>query len=116
MKSFELRKTAPARGALAPVQPDNGSRSRNHYVLVLSPESYNAATGFCLVCPLSRVIKKLPFEEPITCAGQEYVVLSDQIQAVRWAPRMGRTVDVASNEALARIGAHISLLLPDSAL
>ena len=50
--------------------------------LVLSPRSYNARAGLCLICPITSQVKDYPFEVPLPdglpISG---VVLSDHLRS-----------------------------------
>jgi len=56
--------------------------------LVLSPRSYNAKVGLCLVCPITHQAKGYAFEvalpEGLPVAG---VVLADHIKSADWQER-----------------------------
>ncbi len=52
--------------------------------LVLSPASYNAASGLAILCPLTSRAKHYPFE--VNVAGKR-VVLADQVKSVDWRSR-----------------------------
>jgi mRNA interferase MazF len=53
--------------------------------LVLSPRSYNAKVGLCLVCPVTHHAKGYPFEvalpEGLPVQG---VVLADHVKSADW--------------------------------
>jgi mRNA interferase MazF len=62
--------------------------------LVLSPRTYNAKTGLCLVCPVTGHVKGFPFEvllpEGLPVAG---VVLSDHVKNNDWRDRRAEYID-----------------------
>ncbi|WP_188883057.1 type II toxin-antitoxin system PemK/MazF family toxin [Alicyclobacillus cellulosilyticus] len=56
--------------------------------IVLSPIAFNRATGFAVVCPITRQKKGYPFEVPLpeglVFAG---VILADQVKSLDWRAR-----------------------------
>lgn len=54
--------------------------------LVLSPAAYNAL-GLMICCPLTRQIKGLPFEVPITGGAAPAVALADHVKSLDWRLR-----------------------------
>jgi mRNA interferase MazF len=56
--------------------------------LVLSPKSYNAATGLMVACPITSRAKGYPFEVPVT-VGKDApgVVLADHVKSLDWRER-----------------------------
>lgn len=78
--------------------------------LVLSPKTFNIATGLALVCPVTSEGKGGGFEVPITDEETiKGIVLCDHVRSVDW---LARHIDFAGNarselvdEVLARIEA-----------
>ena len=56
--------------------------------IVLSPKNFNTATGFAVVCPITRQQKGYPFEV-ILPKGLvfEGVILADQVKSFDWKAR-----------------------------
>ncbi len=56
--------------------------------IILSPKNFNEATGFAIVCPITRQQKGYPFEvvlpEDMAITG---VVLTDQVRSLDWRAR-----------------------------
>src|SRR5579863_6824127 len=53
--------------------------------LVLSPESYNAKVGLCVVCPVTQHVKGYAFEVPLPDGlPVQGVVLADHIKSADW--------------------------------
>jgi mRNA interferase MazF len=82
----------PERGDIVWLQfkPQAGHEQAGHRpALVLSPSSYNRASGLMLCCPMTSQKKGYPFEvvlrnEP----GRASVVLADQVKSLDWNVRM----------------------------
>jgi mRNA interferase MazF len=60
----------------------------------LSPQSYNAKVGLCLLCPVTSKVKGYPFEVLIP-AGLRLtgVVLSDQVKSLDWRVRNAEFIE-----------------------
>ncbi|HEY0777127.1 MAG TPA: endoribonuclease MazF [Gemmatirosa sp.] len=60
--------------------------------VVVSPASYNRATGLALCCPVTTRVKGYPFEVPVP-DGLEVagVVLADQLKSLDWRGRRAAT-------------------------
>ncbi len=109
----------PARGDFARIvlDPRTGrEQSGERPVLVLSPEAFNAATGYAFVAPITRTLRGWPFEIPLPSGGRvEGAVLVDQAKSIDFAARHARFIGHAPSEivdtALARL-ADILLPLP----
>lgn len=69
--------------------------------IVLSPKSFNQATGFAIVCPTTNQVKGYPFEVPIP-SGYKVggVVLVDQLKSLDWQARNVKVVDQAPQEVI----------------
>jgi mRNA interferase MazF len=80
--------------------------------LVLSPRSYNAKAGLCLLCPITNQAKAYPFEvglpADLSVAG---VVLSDHVKSADWQGRLVEPAGVAPPEVLAEVRAKLRPLL-----
>lgn len=65
-------------------------QSERRPAVVLSPQSYNRASGLVVVCPVTSRIKGYPFEValPAGCAATG-VIIADQIRSVDWVARHG---------------------------
>lgn len=61
--------------------------------LVISPEPFNRATGFAVVCPITGQIKGYPFEIVLPDGLPIYgAILTDQIKSLDWRAR-GLTIE-----------------------
>jgi mRNA interferase MazF len=80
--------------------------------LVLSPYSYNARAGLCLVCPVTGQAKGYPFEValPPELAVQG-VILSDHVKSADWRARHAEYVCEAPGEVLDQVRAKLQPLL-----
>lgn len=64
--------------------------------LVVSHDAFNRATGFCMVCPITRTDRSHPFHVAIPAGGRvEGVVLADQLRSVDHRARSARRIDRA---------------------
>lgn len=81
----------PDRGDIVWLQfnPQAGHEQAGHRpALVLSPASYNRASGLMLCCPMTSQKKGYPFEVIInTEPDQTSVVLADQVKSLDWKVR-----------------------------
>ena len=81
-------------------------------VLILSPSSYNARAGLCVICPITSHVKDYPFEVPLPdglpISG---VVLSDHLKSADWRARSAEYAGLATAEVLADVRAKLKPLL-----
>ena len=65
--------------------------------LVISPRSYNARAGLCLLCPITSQAKGYPFEAGVS-AGLAVggVVLSDHLKRADWQGRAVELMPIAA--------------------
>ena len=80
--------------------------------LVLSPSSYNARAGLCVVCPITSQVKDYPFEvqlpDGLPVSG---VVLSDHLRSADWRARSVEYAGLAPAEVLSEVRAKLKALL-----
>jgi mRNA interferase MazF len=80
--------------------------------LVLSPRTYNAKIGLCLVCPVTSRAKGYPFEvalpDGLPVGG---VVLSDHVKSADWEARNAQYAGAAPAEVLGEVRAKLVPLL-----
>ena len=82
--------------------------------LILSPATFNVATGLAVVCPLTSTMTGSRFEVPLPKGSKlKGVVLSHQFRTVDWLARRAelhsRASDDLVHEVLARIEAILSI-------
>jgi mRNA interferase MazF len=82
---------APSRGDLVSLHfsPQAGHEQAGHRPgIVLSPQSFNQATGFVVVCPITNQKKGYPFEVELP-SGLVFqgVILTDQPRSLDWRAR-----------------------------
>ena len=78
--------------------PTRGHEQRGRRpALVISPRSYNAASGLAIVCPVTSQIKGYPFEVMVTIRKKQSAILVDQIRSLDWTER--RTEKILSAPA-----------------
>ena len=72
--------------------------------IVLSPRSYNKATGLALFCPVTSRAKNYPLEVPLPAgAPVAGVVLVDQLRNLDWHSRQASFIGVLDEETLVEI-------------
>jgi mRNA interferase MazF len=86
-------------------------QAKRRPALVLSPASYNRASGLVVVCPVTSVRKGYPFEIPAAIAGKEGAVLADQVKSMDWQTRRAVFLEKAHENLLRRTRAYLALLL-----
>ncbi len=76
-------------------------------VLVLSPKRYNQKIGLAIICPITSVRKRYPFEVVVATGKVSGVVLSDHVRSVDWKDREIRFITtggpVLVTEVLAKL-------------
>jgi mRNA interferase MazF len=79
--------------------------------LILSPSSYNARAGLCVICPITSHVKGYPFEvampDGLPVSG---VVLSDHLKSADWRVRSAEYIGLAPPEVLAEVRAKLKPL------
>ena len=92
-------------------RPEAGHEQRGRRpALVVSNDLFNRATGFCLVCPVTRTDRAYPFHVPIPHGGKVAgVVLADQLRSVdhraRGVRRLERAPEAVLDDVLAIVDA-----------
>ena len=80
--------------------------------LVLSPRSYNAKVGLCLVCPVTHRTKGYVFEvalpEGLPIQG---VVLADHVKSADWQERGSEHIATVPPEVIDEVRAKLKPLL-----
>jgi mRNA interferase MazF len=80
--------------------------------LVLSPRTYNAKVGLCLVCPVTGQAKGYPFEVPLPeHLPVQGVVLADHVKSADWQARGSDHIGAAPAEVLDEVRAKLKPLL-----
>ncbi|MGH6779575.1 MAG: type II toxin-antitoxin system PemK/MazF family toxin [Bradyrhizobium sp.] len=82
--------------------------------IVLSPHSYNAAAGLCVICPITSRVRNYPFETMLPeSACIRGAVLADQSRSISWEKRpikrAGRAPDVVLTEVRERLAALLGI-------
>ena len=82
--------------------------------IVLSPRSYNAAAGLCVICPITSRVRNYPFEAILPDDGNvRGVVLADQPRSISWEQRpikhAGRAPDALLTEVRERLAALLGI-------
>jgi len=80
--------------------------------LVISPQSYNAATNLALFCPITSRVKGYPFEVLLPENGKVVgAVLTDQIKSLDWKARKAKLIARTSPEVLSEVLGKIGTLV-----
>jgi mRNA interferase MazF len=112
-----MKKTAyvPDRGDIVWLQfnPQAGHEQAGHRpALVLSPASYNRASGLMLCCPMTSQRKGYPFEVVISEEPHRpSVVLADQVKSLDWKMRKAVKKATASPTVLMETLSKLQTLL-----
>lgn len=80
--------------------------------IVLSPHTYNAAAGLCVICPITSHARGYPFETALPDdADIRGVVLTDQPRSISWEKRPIRRAGRASDSVLKDVRERLAALL-----
>ena len=80
--------------------------------IVLSPRTYNAAAGLCVVCPITSRVHDYPFEARLPDgASLSGVVLADQPRSIFWEKRPIRHAGRAPEAVLTEVRERLAALL-----
>ena len=80
--------------------------------LVLSPRSYNAKVGLCLVCPVTQHAKGYAFEVALPGGlPVQGVVLADHIKSADWQARGSDPIATVPAEVVSEVRAKLKPLL-----
>lgn len=82
--------------------------------VVVSPRSYNAVAGLCVICPVTSRERGYPFEVVLPeDAKVRGVVLADQVRSISWQKRpiapAGRAPDMLLGEIRERLAALLGI-------
>ena len=92
--------------------PQAGHEQAGHRpALVISPASYNAASGLMVCCPLTTRVKGHPFEVRVVIDGAECAVLADQVKSLDWRVRRARRKGAVDAEVITHVRAKMKALL-----
>ncbi|MCU6603796.1 endoribonuclease MazF [Peribacillus frigoritolerans] len=81
--------------------------------IVLSPQAFNFATGFAVVCPITNQKKGYPYEVELpTGSAFTGVILSDQIRSLDWRARRVDVKGQASPETIQEVLDKVHTYLP----
>ena len=80
--------------------------------LVLTSSKYNAASGLCVACPITRRARRYPFEVAMPNDGAVGgVVLADQARSLSWEKRYVQPIDRAPARLVVDVRERIASLL-----
>lgn len=80
--------------------------------LVLSPASYNRASGLMLACPLTTRVKGYPFDVPLPKGlAVSGVIQADQVRSLDWGQRRAERIAKAPASVLSAVLERVALLL-----
>jgi mRNA interferase MazF len=80
--------------------------------LVVSPSSFNKATGFAWLCPVTNQAKGYPFEVNLTGTNKTTgVILVDQMKSLDWRSRKARVVDSVDETCIEQVKSFAATIL-----
>ncbi len=83
--------------------------------LVLSPMTFNIATGLAWICPITNQVKGGGFEVPINIkTGVTGAILCDQMSAMDWLARGAGYASNCPNDLLEEVMARLEAVLHNS--
>ena len=86
-------------------------QAKRRPALVVTEESFNRASGFAVVCPLTSQRKPYPFALPAVVDKIEGSVLVDHVKSLDWSIRKAAFHSKASPELLSKARAYLGVLL-----
>lgn len=105
----------PDRGHFVMMQftPNAGTEQGGHRpALILSPKSFNIATGLVLACPVTNQIKGSPWEVPLPRGvGVTGAVLSNQVRSLDWIARGATFRSEATHDLLCEVLGRLEAIL-----
>ncbi|MGQ0698749.1 MAG: type II toxin-antitoxin system PemK/MazF family toxin [Panacagrimonas sp.] len=104
----------PERGQIIVIDfdPKAGSEiGRRRPALVMSPKSYNRATGFVLVCPVTTQPRGNSLEVPVIGAKTAGSVLVDRVRSFDWRARRAALVEKAPEGLFEEVSARLLPLI-----
>jgi mRNA interferase MazF len=104
----------PDRGDLVHVnfQPSAGREQTGpRYAIVLSPKSYNRATGLAVCCSITTRVKGYPFEVPVNGKAVRGVVLADHVRSIDWRERNMQFAEAAPADVLQSVADLVATLV-----
>lgn len=92
--------------------PQSGKEQAGHRpALVLTPKSYNKATGLMVCAPVTTKIKGYPFEVLLELKGTENAILSDHLKSLDWQAREAKFETRVNTEVLMEVKSKLKPLL-----
>lgn len=80
--------------------------------IVLSPHSYNAAAGLCVICPITSRVRNYPFEAVLPESEDiSGAVLADQPRSISWEKRPIRHAGRAPDSVITEVRERLAALL-----
>jgi mRNA interferase MazF len=95
------------------LNPTLGHEQAGHRpAIVLTPRSYNEASGLCILCPITSRVRGYPFEVAIPHGHAiSGVVLADQPRSVSWERRHVKMAGVAAARLVDEVRERLAVLL-----
>jgi len=80
--------------------------------VVITPLSYNSASGLCFVLPVTSKEKGYPFEVPLQGGNETHgVILTDQGRTVDWKVRQAVKIESLPEDTMGRVRLLLKALL-----
>jgi len=91
--------------------PQAGHEQNNRRpAVVLSPVDFNRI-GLCICCPVTRQVKGLPFEVPLTGGSEPAAVLVQHVKSQDWRARKAEFIRRIDPAELAEVRARVKALI-----
>ncbi|MEK7639352.1 MAG: endoribonuclease MazF [Patescibacteria group bacterium] len=104
----------PDRGDLVWVDlnPTKGrEQAKVRPAMVISPKTYNQKTGLAIMCPITSVSKRYPFEVMVNDKKVSGVVLSDHVRSLDWKARNVKYITKAKVGIVVEVQTKLGLLI-----
>jgi mRNA interferase MazF len=79
--------------------------------IVVSPKSYNEKTSLAIVCPITSIQKRYPFEVEVTDKKLSGVILSDHVRSLDWKARNVKFIAKAKTAVVTEVQTKLLLLI-----
>jgi len=104
----------PDRGDLVWVDlnPTKGrEQAKVRPAIVVSPKSYNQKTSLALMCPVTSVQKRYPFEVAVKNKKVSGVILADHVRSLDWKARNTKFIVKAEKAVIEEVRTKLSVLI-----
>lgn len=81
--------------------------------LVISNQTFNKATGFCVVCPITNTNGNYPFHVPVNTPKISGVVMVDQVKSLDYIHRKASLISKIDPDTLEEVMAIYVAIISD---